>query len=170
MCWSACKLHFPVCSWLVHILYFTVDIYWNEPLISLPISLLQRSLCTSLDKWQPTPVLLPGKPLGRRSVVGAWGCKVSDMTEQLHCVCLNASQITDRQEENSFTTEFRRQSRVNPKKLVIKWPICWISKFIFNLATIFTTIFLNIITAHFWRHSWINQASILYLWGHPSSL
>ena len=37
-------------------------------------------------KWQPTPVLLPGKFHGRRSLVGynPWGRKESDMTEQLH--------------------------------------------------------------------------------------
>ena len=38
-------------------------------------------------KWQPPPVLLPGKSHGRRSLVGysPWGCKESDMTERLHC-------------------------------------------------------------------------------------
>ena len=37
-------------------------------------------------KWQPTPVLLSGKSLGWRRVVGysPWGRKESDMTEQLH--------------------------------------------------------------------------------------
>ena len=37
-------------------------------------------------QWQSTPVLLPGKSHGRRSLVGfsPWGCKESDMTEQLH--------------------------------------------------------------------------------------
>ena len=37
-------------------------------------------------KWQPTPVLLPGKSHGRRSVVGysPWGLKESDTTERLH--------------------------------------------------------------------------------------
>ena len=37
-------------------------------------------------KWQPTPVLLPGKSHGRRNLVGysPWGCKESDMTERLH--------------------------------------------------------------------------------------
>ena len=37
-------------------------------------------------KWQPTPVFLPGKSHGRRSLVGysLWGQKESDMTEQLH--------------------------------------------------------------------------------------
>ena len=37
-------------------------------------------------KWQPTPVLLPGKSHGWRSLVGysPWGRKESDMTERLH--------------------------------------------------------------------------------------
>ena len=37
-------------------------------------------------RWHPTPVLLPGKPHGRRSLVGCspWGRWVSDMTERLH--------------------------------------------------------------------------------------
>ena len=35
-------------------------------------------------KWQPTPVFLPGKSPGERSLVGysLWGCKESDMTEK----------------------------------------------------------------------------------------
>ena len=37
-------------------------------------------------QWHPTPVLLPGKSHGQRSLVGCspWGCWESDMTEQLH--------------------------------------------------------------------------------------
>ena len=37
-------------------------------------------------KWQPTPVSLPGKSYGQRSlaVYSPWGCKELDMTEQLH--------------------------------------------------------------------------------------
>ena len=36
-------------------------------------------------KWQPTPVFLPGKFHGQRSLVGynPWGCPESDMTVQL---------------------------------------------------------------------------------------
>ena len=36
-------------------------------------------------QWHPTPVLLPGKSHGQRSLVGysPWGCKESDMTEWL---------------------------------------------------------------------------------------
>ena len=37
-------------------------------------------------QWQPTPVLLPGKSHGQRSLVGCspWGHYESDMTERLH--------------------------------------------------------------------------------------
>ena len=37
-------------------------------------------------QWHPTPVLLPGKPHGRRSLVGCspWDLWESDMTERLH--------------------------------------------------------------------------------------
>ena len=37
-------------------------------------------------QWHPTPVLLPGKSHGRRSLVGCspWGREESDATEQLH--------------------------------------------------------------------------------------
>ena len=39
----------------------------------------------ALEKWQPTPVLLPGKFPGLRSLVGysPWGHKESDRTERL---------------------------------------------------------------------------------------
>ena len=37
-------------------------------------------------KWHPSPVFLPGKPHGQRSLVGysPWGRKELDTTEQLH--------------------------------------------------------------------------------------
>ena len=36
-------------------------------------------------KWQPTPVFLPGKSRGQRSLAGdsPWGCKEQEMTESL---------------------------------------------------------------------------------------
>ena len=44
------------------------------------------SIVNQRRQWQPTPVLLTGKPHGRRSLVGSspWGHKESDTTEQLH--------------------------------------------------------------------------------------
>ena len=40
----------------------------------------------SLEQWHPTPVLLPGKSHGWRSLVGCcpWGRQESDTTERLH--------------------------------------------------------------------------------------
>ena len=40
-------------------------------------------------KWQPTPVFLPEKSQGQRSLVGysPWGHKDSDMTEWLSIIC-----------------------------------------------------------------------------------
>ena len=42
-------------------------------------------------KWQPNPVLLPGKSHGRRSLAGCspWGRKESDTTEWLHRLSLH---------------------------------------------------------------------------------
>ena len=42
--------------------------------------------CPWRRPWHPTPVLLPGKSHGRRSLVGCspWGREESDMTERLH--------------------------------------------------------------------------------------
>ena len=44
-------------------------------------------------KWQPTPVLLPGKSHRRRSMVGysPWGHKEVDTAERLHCLLLGSS-------------------------------------------------------------------------------
>ena len=52
--------------WL-SILYAVVYIYWRR-------------------QWQPTPILLPGKSHGLRSLIGcsAWGREELDTTEQLH--------------------------------------------------------------------------------------
>ena len=54
-------------------------------------------------KWQPTPVFLPAKSQGQRSLVGysPWGCKQSDMAECTHvvpCTCskTNLSPVTRR--------------------------------------------------------------------------
>ena len=44
------------------------------------------SLISQRRRWHPTPVLLPGKSHGRRSLVGCspWGLEESDGTERLH--------------------------------------------------------------------------------------
>ena len=51
----------------------------------LSISILYFFLLLSRRQWHPTPVLLPGKSHGRRSLVGCspWGLEETDATEQL---------------------------------------------------------------------------------------
>ena len=62
-------------------------------------------------KWQPTPVLLPGKSHGQRSLAGCspWGHKESDMTEQLHFhfQCLQVSSMLE------YVSEFFSFLRLN---------------------------------------------------------
>ena len=50
-------------------------------------SIIRASIIvTRRRQWYPTPVLLPGKSHGPRSLVGyrPWGCKESDTTKRLH--------------------------------------------------------------------------------------
>ena len=50
-------------------------------------------------QWHPSPVLLPGKSRGRRSLVGysPWGCEDSDTTERLHFHALEKEMATQLQ-------------------------------------------------------------------------
>ena len=52
----------------------------NSHFLRLDMKIIQRR------QWHPTPVLLPGKSHGRRSLVGCspWGHEESDTTERLH--------------------------------------------------------------------------------------
>ena len=51
---------------------------------------------TRRRQWQPTPVLLPGKSHGQRSLVGCipWGREESDTTERLHFHALEKEMAT----------------------------------------------------------------------------
>ena len=69
---------------LKHIRFFCSSSFsWKGNLICFKQFLF---LSSWRRKWQSTPVLLPGKSHGRRSLVGysPWGHKESDTTEQLH--------------------------------------------------------------------------------------
>ena len=50
------------------------------------VKLRPPKTCFQRRRWHPTPVLLPGKSHGRRSLVGCspWGHEESDTTERLH--------------------------------------------------------------------------------------
>ena len=58
---------------------FLIYIHWSFLLVIPHLLFWWR-------KWQPVPVLLPGKFQEWRSLVGysSWGCKELDTTEQLH--------------------------------------------------------------------------------------
>ena len=62
---------------------FQLFVYWS--VISL-LDIHPKELERATGKWHPTPVLLPGKSHGWRSLVGCgpWSRWGSDMTEQLH--------------------------------------------------------------------------------------
>ena len=59
--------HFPLGSDWLFVCQFLQAIFWRR-------------------QWHPTPVLLPGKSHGRRSLIGCnpWGRYESDTTERLH--------------------------------------------------------------------------------------
>ena len=50
------------------------------------VRFIDTELMLYLNEWQPTPVPLPGKSHGLRSLVGysPWGLKESDTTERLY--------------------------------------------------------------------------------------
>ena len=54
----------------------------------------RRMMCWR-RKWQPTPVFLPGKSHGQRSLVGysPWGCKELDTTERLYSLSRRITSI-----------------------------------------------------------------------------
>ena len=64
-------------------LLFSLMIYFPFASVSLMSPLWGLSW---RRKWQPTPVFLPGRSHGRRSLVGycLWGCEESDTSERLH--------------------------------------------------------------------------------------
>ena len=73
---------------------FSKQEYWSGVPLPSPVDqllfLINRIYCHHGLPWrrkcQPTPVLLPGKSHGRRSLVGCspWGRQESDRTERLH--------------------------------------------------------------------------------------
>ena len=72
--------------WLFKVFSVSIQI------VKLFVLVLQKNTIGSLigialrRQWHPTPVLLPGKSPGWRSLVGCspWGCEELDTTEQLH--------------------------------------------------------------------------------------
>ena len=71
-----------------------MEIGWHHSMQSIPFcsstppptSHTRSNFFHRVRQWHPTPVLLPRKSHGRRSLVGCspWGRQESDMTERLH--------------------------------------------------------------------------------------
>ena len=63
------------------------EIEYHMPWLVILVStkLLTVASIVRRRQWSPTPVLLPGKSHGQRTLVGCrpWGCKESDTTERL---------------------------------------------------------------------------------------
>ena len=73
----------------VYLLYLLTSLskVWTHLFVINSSFILWASCCTTQRRqWHPTPVLLPGKSHGRRSLVGCspWGHEESDTTERLH--------------------------------------------------------------------------------------
>ena len=105
-----CKYFLPICGLSSHsldiVFYIAEVFYFNQVQLihyffDFPGGSDVKSVCLQCGRpgfdpwvgkilwrreWQPTPVLLPGKSHGQRSLVGysPWGRKESDMTERLH--------------------------------------------------------------------------------------
>ena len=59
---------------------------WSDWLVICDCGFSLSALSCWRRKWHPTPLLLPGKSHGWRSLVGynPWGCEELDTTERLH--------------------------------------------------------------------------------------
>ena len=89
-CWENKHLHISLeGSVLSSIKNINTPTLWSNQCPSRKVS--HWWICTCVYKvrrrqWHPTPVLLPGKSHGQRSLVGCtpWGRKESDTTKRLH--------------------------------------------------------------------------------------
>ena len=69
-------VHF--CLFILDLLPFK-NLWCPEPVLTIPLMCSFHCHFPWRRKWHPTPVFLPGKPHGQRSLVGysLWGCKIS---------------------------------------------------------------------------------------------
>ena len=91
------------------------------------------------SKWQPSPVLLPGKSHRRRSLVGysPWGCKESDTTEQLHFLSFYGwfmLRLDRKQQDSAKQLSFNRKKLKEILVWLLQcschvWPWFWCSVF-----------------------------------------
>ena len=82
-------------------------------------------------KWQPTPVFLPGKSHGQRSLVGysSWGRKESDTAELLHSLTQRGGQLGNKKNKSSNRTNGFFISRLGEDLLRIPGKLGWNASF-----------------------------------------
>ena len=83
--------HSPQVIYPIRLIYICVYVYFCTSFSALLLFQQQSYYSWSIlfnrrRQWHPTPILLPGKSHGRRSLVGCspWGRYESDTTERLH--------------------------------------------------------------------------------------
>ena len=98
-------------------------------------------------QWHPTPVLLPGKSHGQRSLVGfsPWGRYESDMTERLHF---------------HFSPSCIGERNGNPLQCVLAWRIPGIGE----------SGGLPSMGLHTVGHDWSNLAAVAAAYQHNSNI
>ena len=74
-------------------------------------------------KWLPTPVFLPGKSHGQRSLAGysPWGCKELDITEHVHMYTHRHAHTHTHIEKERWRVGGRQTTKLLSLKIV---PIC----------------------------------------------
>jgi len=104
---------------------------WRAAVQGVAKSQIWLSDWTELRKWQPTPVFLPEKFHGLRSLMGysPWCCKEWDVTEQAHML---------------FSTSFNYECS---QQMTVTWSVLWLlssigtmSIFISHLVTAYMEI------------------------------
>ena len=75
-------------------------------------------------KWQPTPVLLPGKSHGQRTLVGysLWGGKESDMTERLHFINEEVNKVKEESEKVGLKLNIQK-TKIMASSPITSWQI-----------------------------------------------
>ena len=85
-------------------------------------------------EWQPSPVLLPGKFRGLRSLVGysPWGCKESDTTERLHFTSSKELVLRLCKKLKLYLHQIIRYHCLRPYQLKTEYTVGWVAALCVN--------------------------------------
>ena len=108
-------LEFTIVSFLFSIFFLVSNIIYSLYKISFRYNIAQ----IQRRQWQPTPVLLPGKSHGRRSLVGCTprGCWESDMTQWLPAFIFHSHALEKEMATHSSVLAWRIPGTGEPGRL-----------------------------------------------------